>query len=252
MIDSIKKAFALSPKALQAFYILAAFNVLVALLSIAIVPAPAAAPANQEMSLGRSLVVILYTVLIFVITAFVTAGVVTYARDLIKTGTANIADAISNAKKYYLSFLGLIALIIAVFIFLSIVLTALTAPFPAMIRALLMILVFVPLTVLIVMSPYHLIARDAKVFDSFKASIEMAKKRFLKILGLMAIIFVIALVVWIVASFFAGVLSLAFKPMQRLLTGVIFAVVNAAISVFVNITYMGFYLKNSEIESVNQ
>ncbi|MBN1871469.1 MAG: hypothetical protein JW800_02745 [Candidatus Omnitrophica bacterium] len=248
MIDSVKKAFTLGKKALKLFYVLACFNIMANLVNVMIIPAP----VDAEMSLGRSMLVIIVTLLIAVAAVFITGGSIAYVRELVKTGATELTTFLENAKRYFLPLLAVSLIIIVLFLLIGIIFSVITGVMAGVLKAivlLLMILAFIVLSVLFIMAPYMLIGRDVGVMDAIKGSLLFAKDNFLKILGIMAIMLGIALVVMIVASFFTGVLSFILKPLSRVITSIVMALVNAAMAILVNIAYMDFFLKNAEIES---
>ena len=248
MIDSVKRAFTLSQKALKLFYVLACFNIIANLVNILVIPAP----VNAEMSVGRSFLVIVVTLIISLAAVFVTGGSVTYVRELIKTGATELTTFLENAKRYFLPLLAVTLIILVLFLVIGIVFSVLSGVMPGALKGimiLLMILLFIVMSVFFIMAPYILIGSDVPVMDAIKGAILFGKNNFLKILGIMAIMFGIALVVMIVSSFFTGVLSFILRPLSRVITGVVMALVNAVMAVLVNIAYMDFYLKNSQAES---
>ena len=248
MMDSVKKAFTLGQKALKLFYAVACFNVVANLINVLIIPAP----VNNEMTMARSVLVIIITLLISLAAIFVTGGSVAYVKELIKTGATELAAFLENAKKYFLPLLAITLIIVVVFLIIGLIFTVITGLMPGVLKgltAVLMIAVFVVLSVFLIMAPYIMISGDVGVADAIRGSVLFARNNFLKILGIMAIMFAIALVIMIVASLLTGILSFILRPLSRIITAVIMAVVNAIMAILVHIAYMDFYLKNAKVES---
>ena len=103
MMESVKKAFTLSGKAMKLFCVFAAVNIIMNIINYLVIPAP----VQTEMALGRSLLVILLTVLFSLITVFITAGALLHIKGLIKTGAANLASFISDARSSFTSLTSL-------------------------------------------------------------------------------------------------------------------------------------------------
>lgn len=243
MIDSIKKAFALSAKALKLFYVVAAFGIVANIINLLVIPAPVAG----EMSLGKSIMVIAFTILFSLLGLFVACGALAYVKDLIKAGSANIASFIDNGKKYFLRLLGVTILIMLVFLAVGAVLFLITGLLPAALRlvmTVIMMLAFLGLGVLLLMPAYALVAGDLGVVESVKKGIDVGRKNFLKILGILAIMLLIAVGVTVAASVITGILSLILRPVSSFVAAIVMAIANAVMAVLVNIAYMDFYLKS--------
>ena len=248
MIDSVKKAFALGVKALKLFYVLAAVNIVINLINFLIIPAP----VNVEMTLGRSFAVIGLTILSVLVGVFVYGGALAYVRELIKAGAADVASFVDNGKKYFLRLLAVSVVVLLAFLILGIVSSIIVGILPNVLRPLMIIIIapaFIALTVLLIMSGYALVGSDLGVIESIKKAILVGKENFLKILGILAIMFLIGVAVMVTASLVSGILSFILRPISGLITAIIMAVANAVLTVLVSIAYMDFYLKNVSVES---
>lgn len=245
MVDSVKKAFILSAKALKLFYVIAVANIIANVINVLAIPAPVGA----EMTAGRSFLVMALTILFFLLAIFITSGALTYIKELIKTGTANITSFIDNAKKYFLRLLGITFFTLLLFFILGILLFTILGFVPAALKVILTILAFVAVIVFLMMIPYALVVEDLGVIASIKKGILVGKKHFLKILGIIAIMFGVAIVVIVAASIIIGILTVILRPMASFIAAIIMAVANAVMVILVNITYMDFYLKNASTEN---
>jgi len=243
MMESIKKAFMLSVKALKLFYVIAAFNIIANIINLLTVPAP-----TQEMTAAKSFFVIILTLVISLIAIFIACGSIAYIRDLIKTGSADLAAFVENGKKYFLRLLGVTVLVMLVFLVIGAVLVFIANLMPDVLRVimtLLIVLAFIVAGILFVMPAYALVGSDLGVISSIKKGLEVGKKHFLKILGIAAILFLAAIVVTVVASFLTGVLSLILRPLSGYIAAIIMAVASGVIAILVNIAYMDYYLKSA-------
>ena len=244
MLESVKKAFTLSGKALKLFYVMASCIVLTNIINVLVIPAP----VNVEMSLGKSLLVILLTLLILLVTIFITGGALAYIKELIKTGSASLSPFVNNAKKYFLRLLGIVATIILIFIILGVALFRIIDSTQGALKAsiiILMVLTFIILSVLLILSPCALVGDDVSVIEAIKRGILIGMKNFLKVFVIMLIMFLITLVVLIVASVITGLLSFILKPIANFITAIIMGIAYAALATLTNIAYMDVYLKNA-------
>ena len=245
MIDSVKKAFVLSVKALKLFYILAAVNIVANIINFLVIPAP----VNVEMSIGRSFAVMGLTILFALVGLFVYGGALAYIKELIKVGAANLDSFVDNGKKYFVRLLAVSALIFLVTLVVGIALFILLGLLPQALKPLIiliMTLVFIALAVLLIMPAYALVANDLGIIESIKKGISVGKKNFLKILGILAIMILVVIGVMIAASLVSGILSFILRPISGLVAAIVMAIANAVLTVLVSIAYMDFYLKSSE------
>ena len=240
MIDSVKKAFVLSVKALKLFYILAAVNIVANIINLLVIPAPA--PVTIEMTLGSSFTVIGLTILLVLISVFVLGGALTYIKELIKTGSANLSSFMDNGKKYFLRLLP-IAFVLSSIPALSIFL--IVVPPPTLIFIIVQI-ILISLFILLFVSIYALVGNDLSIIGSVKKSVLVVRKNLVKILVIGIIMFLVFIAVMIVASLVSGILSVILRPIGRPITALVIAIANAVLTVLVSIAYMDFYLKSSE------
>lgn len=241
MIESIKKAFVLSVKALKLFYVVAAVNIIVNIINVLTLPAP----GTVEMTLGKSFLVIGLTLLFSLIAVFIGSGALAYIKELIKAGSTNLASFISNAKKYFLRLLAITLIILLLFLIVGILAFVIFGFMPATLRTILIAPAFIALTIFFIMIPYALVGEDLGIIESVKKGILMGKKHFLRILGILAIMFGVAIVVTIAGAMITGILSLLLRPIAGFITAIITAITNAVMAILVNIAYMDFYLKSA-------
>lgn len=242
--SSVKSAFLLCPKALKLFYVLLGFHVTVNIVNLLVIPPP----VEAGMSAARSFLIVILTVLFIGLYIFIYSGAIAYIRDLIKTGTANLASFINNGKKYSLRFLGVSAITAAAFTIYGFLARTIVALLPGLVKlpaVLIVILAGIALLILFLMPVYALIASDLGVIASVRKGILTGKNNFLKILLLLLMIFVLSVVVMIGASIITGIFTLLLRPVARFITALTMAVVHAfLIGVLTSIAYMDCYLKS--------
>jgi hypothetical protein len=244
MMDSVKKAFVLCSKALKLFYVLAVFNIIANTINLLIIPAP----VDEELTLGRSLLVILVTIILALLGVFMYSGALAYIKDLIKTGSANLASFINNGKKYWLKFLGISVIVGLVFTISYLILYRIAGILPGAVKPIfiiVMIAALLALLVLLIMPGYALVGSDLSVVESIKKGVLVGKKNFLKVLGIIAIMFLVSVILLIVATIIIGILSFALRPISNFIAAIIMAIGYAAIGILASIAYMDFYLKSA-------
>ncbi len=243
MMESVKKGFTLSINALKLFYVLAGTYAVINIINLILIPAP----ANKEMSLGKSLLVIVLTILFALIGVFVYGGVLASVKELIKSGSYNISAFVDNAKKYFLPLLLVSILVLLIFFVVTVLFMVLLGVMPGILKAvftILMVLAFIALMVLFIFPGYAVIGSDLGAIEAIKKGFLVSKKNFLRVLGLFGIVVLLAIVVMIVASVISGIFSLVLRPLSGAITAIIMAIVNAALMIVVSIIYMDFYLKH--------
>jgi hypothetical protein len=108
-----------------------------------------------------------------------------------------------------------------------------------------MIAALLALLVLLIMPGYALVGSDLSVVESIKKGVLVGKKNFLKVLGIIAIMFLVSVILLIVATIIIGILSFALRPISNFIAAIIMAIGYAAIGILASIAYMDFYLKSA-------
>jgi len=245
MLDSIKKAFVLMPKALKLFYVLTGIAVVMNLINLLVIPAP----VDTEMSLGRSFAVIGLTAVFAVIGLFIYGGALAYIKELIKSGSGNIASFLDNSKKYFLRILGITALVFLIFLILSVLSVIIVGVMPNVIKviiSIIMVLAFITLSILFVMPGYAAVGSDLGVVESIRKGVLVGKKNFLAILLMMLIIFAIAIAVIGVTSLITGLTALISRPLSGFVSALLMAAANSAMTILIGTAFMDLYFKKSE------
>ena len=244
MIDSIKKGFALSVKALKLFYVLAAVAIVTNVISIFIVPTVG---ADVKMSAGRSFLVTGWFIfLILILNAFIVGGALSYIKDLIKTGSASLSPFVNNAKKYFVKVLAVLSIVLVIGIIVQILLIFLTAVLPVALRWIIGIVIWLALICLFALSTYAVVGSDSGAIASIKKSVDLGIKNFVKVAGVFLIMFVVFIVLLIIAGIISSILLLIVRPVPPVISSLIMALVLTIWGLLLNISFMNLYLKLSE------
>jgi len=245
MMDSVKKAFVLGVKALKLFYVILAAAVITNTLTFLIVPEP---PVDVEMSIGRSFLIIGWFIfLLFFLGPFLAGGSLTYIKELIKTGSASLASFLDNAKKYFLRFLAVTALLFLIMLIVTIALNIIRGIAPEGLRALITVvntIISISVNVLFVMCGIAVVGSDLGAVESIKKGILIGRKNFLKILGILLILALVLFILFLLVAVISAVVSLMLPALFNLMMAVVMAVVFAIWGFLSSIAYMDFYLKS--------
>ncbi|MDD5679753.1 MAG: hypothetical protein PHI59_00710 [Candidatus Omnitrophica bacterium] len=244
MLDSIKKAFMLSVAAVKIFLVISAFNIFINVINLMVIPAP----VNAEMDIKKSLTVIGLGIIFFFAAIFIQGGVITYIKELVKSGSTGLASFISNCGKYFMRMLGIILITILIAVGWGVLfLGILPAMLPAL-KVVFLILGFISLIgilLLLILPAYALVTGDLGVMASMRKGVSVAAANFLQIIGILIILVIISIVIMFIASLITGLLSIPFKGMVNYVAAVVMAISSAIVTLLADIAYMDFYLKKS-------
>lgn len=244
MFDSIKKAFQLFGKALKLFCLLAVFNVVTNIVNLLIV----SPPGTTALAIGQAYTVIAVTILVLLIAIFVAGGALAYIRDLIKAGSANLAQFLGNGKKYFLRLIGLTVVSILIFAAIGVVFFLLSGALGAglkVVMTIIMVVVLLAAAILLFLPAYALVANELGVVSSIKKGVIICGRNFFGVLALTIIMLLIAIGVILAASLITGIFSLFMRTIASYAAAVLMGIANAVIAVLINIAFMDFYLKKS-------
>lgn len=244
MFDSIGKAFVLSLKAVKIFCVIVALNLLVNAINLMIIPAP----VDAEMNLQKSFAVIGAWLLFFLLAVFIQGGVISYVRDLVRTGSASLAPFAANCAKYFTRMLGIALLTMLIVLGWGLLLFAILPILLPPLKAVLIVLgiaILIGFMILLILPGYALIGSDLGVMPALRKGVSMAAANFLKMTGILIVLIIIGVAAIFSASFIAGLLSLALKQAVGYVAAIVMAVSSAVITLLADISYMDFYLKRS-------
>ncbi|GEM_PF-943006 len=203
---------------------------------------------------GRTPAVLIAFGLLFALASiFMQAGSLGYVRDKLKLGRAEFSSFTASAQKYYLPLLLLgilVTLAIGAFILAAAAIAALLANIASMaglILAMVIAAIGIYAVILMLMSPYFIVAGEQDVISSVKDSIALIRKNLLKVLGIALVLLVISFFIGVILGVLFTLISTAMKGAQA--AQFIFAVsssfVNAFLGVMVTGSFMTFYMENS-------
>ncbi len=244
MMDSIKKAFMLSMAAVKVFIVIGVFNIIVNIINLIIIPAPVSA----EMDLKKSFTVLGMGLVFFLAAVFVQGGIVAYIRDLVKTGSANLASFISNCSKYFLRMLGLVLITVVIVLGWGILFFgALPLLVPALktLFVILGLIFIIGMVILLILPAYALVGSELGAVAAIRKGVSITVSNFLQILGILIILILVAIVVMFLASFITGILAIPLKQAGGYIAAIVMAISSAIVTLLADIAYMDFYLKKS-------
>jgi hypothetical protein len=253
VIGAIGKGFSVATKSLGLVLILFVFNVLGSVASLPFANVAPGAAATPQLTAGA----LIFSIAFILISIFIQGGTLGLVRDAVKDGKMNLAAMPQYGLKYYLRLLGLgalIVLIIAIIALIAGLLIAVTAPINnpivttiAIVLAIVLaigigLMFFIPFT----LSPYAIICDDMGIVDAMKKGIEAGRNPFSRVfvlLGLIALLVLIALAVGFVIGFLVGLVT-AFLPaaIGRGVMMVVTSALNGYLGVMITASFTVYYL----------
>ncbi|MCQ9207102.1 MAG: hypothetical protein NG740_04405 [Omnitrophica bacterium] len=244
-VETIKKGFSLSVKLKKVILIFFGLNTIMGLISL-----PLARPENAGNP-GTIAISFILSVIFFVIFVFLQGGALGLARDVHKTGDANMSNFVAYGKKYYVKILSLLLLYVLIAGALVLVLGLAGSGILALMnnlftRTLIGVVAGTAaffLIVLLLFPIYAIIADEAGVVEALKKGVAIGRENFWKIAGLFACLVLISVLVSLVIGFVIGLITV---PLPFTLTQIIITIVNSAVQSYIPIVMMlalmGYYL----------
>lgn len=245
IVETIKKSFGLSGKLTKVIMIFFILNVIVGLISL-----PLAKPENAGKP-GIVAISFVISIIFFIIFIFLQGGALGLARDVHKTGSADMSNFSVYGKKYYVRILGLLLLYILIALAIVLVLSLIGSGILALannpfLRTLIGVVAGVAaffVIVLLLLPIYAIVADDSGVIASLKKGIQLGRENFWKIAGLFLCLVIISVLISLVVGFVIGLVTV---PLPFTITQVIITVVNSAVQSYIPIVMMlalmGYYL----------
>lgn len=261
IIGSIGKGFSVATKSVGLIIALFVFNLLGSIASLPFATVSPTATATPQLTAGA----LVFSILFILISIFIQGGTLGCVRDVIKEGKMKLAAMPQYGLKYYLRLLGLgilIVLIIAIVALAAGLLIAITAPLNNAVVTTIAIVIAVAIAIAVgllfflpfTLAPYAIVCDDIGVVDSMKKAIEVARKPFVRVLMLLALVVLlvaIALIVGFVVGFIVGLVT-AFLPagLGRAMMMVVTSGINGYLGVVITASFMAFYLALGKKEAV--
>ena len=245
IMEAVKNGFAKAGKLMNVIIVFFVFNAVVGLISL-----PLANPARAGNP-GIVTVSIISSVLFFLIFIFLQGGALGLVKDLLKTGSASLAQFNGYGKKFYLRILGLLLLYVVIAVGIVLVLSLISAGLLLLgdnlvtrtIVALLVTVVAVAVITLLVYPIYALVADDIGSIESLKKGMLLAKANFVRTLALFMVLLLVRLLISLIVGFLMG---LATVPLAVGISQIVITVINAAVQSYIPVVmmvaFMSFYM----------
>ena len=237
IIEVVKRGFAETSKLLTLVLIFFLFNLVIALISL-----PMANPAGANNP-GVAAVSVIASILFFLVFVFLQGGALGTVKDLIKSGSASLAQFTSYGKKYYLRIIGLLLLYVLIAIAVILVLSLIAAGIVllgdnvvtrSIVAAIVTVAVIAIITFLIY-PVYTVVVDDIGPVAALKKGVVLAKENFVKTLGTFLLMLVIMFVISLIIGFLAGLVTI---PLGDMGSKIVLAVVNAGVQSYIPVVMM--------------
>ncbi len=251
IFQMIGSGFRVSLKSGLAIAILFAYGFVWNLVNI---PFNQAQQASAGGSTATAFASVLLTILFLLTYVYMLSGLLSFIREALKKGKAQFADFHAGGTRHYWSMLGLGVILGLLMIILLIaaslaILAEGNEGLTAGSFAILAFLFVIGLVgfFLLFLSPYAIIAEDAKIISSIKISIAMIKKHFLKLAGTNLLLLLVIVGVWaVIGAVYAAVAGGARETAPgigvQIAFGFISSLINAVWNTFVCGVFMSYYL----------
>ncbi|MGB2599946.1 MAG: hypothetical protein WBD04_05365 [Candidatus Omnitrophota bacterium] len=245
VFEAVKKGFNQTMKLMNVVLVFFIFNVVIGLISL-----PLANPARAGNP-GIITISIISSILFFLIFIFLQGGALGTVKDLIKTGTASLAQFPAYGKKYYLRILGLLLLYILIAIGIVLVLSLISAGILLIgdniatrsIVATIVTIVAIAAITLLIYPIYVIVVEEISPFAALKKGVTTAKNNFWKTLGLFVVLLIISLVISLVVGLIVGLISVPLGPnLSQILVAIVNAAVQSYIPIVMMVAFMSFYM----------
>jgi len=253
IIDIIKKGFSIVHRNLGLLVVVFVFNLIATLVRLPFTPA---APVGSAAT-PPSLPLIGLTFLFGILGIFVFGGVLGYLKEYIKTQAGNLNNFISSGSQYFLRILGVWVLVAVVVMFfgmigalglsIGIAVKNLIGTVLAIAFVLIAGGIGVYLFMLMIMSPYVVVADGLGPVSAIKKSIDFVRKSLLKVVGLFLLLMLISLGIGFLVGVVVGVLTLILKGAgAKVLIAIIGSAFNAYVNVLIPSCFLLFYMTSSK------
>ena len=242
--EAIKKGFSVAQKNGSLIILLFVFSFVFNLINVFLTPANPAPNTPPPPALIASAAFFIFLSIYF------QSGSMGFVRDLLKNGSATLANFKAAAGRYYLRLLVLgivVSLIIGVFMLLAALAVGFLRDKLAVLGVILAILfgaLGIYFVVLLFLSPYSVVADDKKTGEAIKLSTKLVKKNVLPLLGISLLLVLIGFGIGLALG---GILAgTSFVVKNETATQIVFALlsslVNSYLGVVVTAAFMSFYL----------
>lgn len=255
---AVGQGFRITHKGWQVIFVLFIFN---AVIRFFVAPTEAISPALRTA--GERGFVLLISLVSILGLGFLWGGVLAFARNGIKEGIGRFKWFFGNCNKYFLRQLGL-NIILGISIWAMFFLSAVffggalivkrtnwsTSVALGFISVILLILA-IAFVILTSFSWTIVVAKDAKVFNAIVQSFLFVKKRFMRIVGLLFLLFAVMLAVSLIVGIIYGLSIYALRNVgiinvEIILTEFLGCVLYAYFGLLSASSFMAYYLNNEQ------
>ena len=245
VVELISKGFGIAAKSKNLLLVLFAFGFVWNLINIPFTSQIQQQPSNA----GASVMVVILSVIFIAISIYMQAGSLTYIRDLIKTGKADLAQFKTGGSKYYLRILGISA-IVGLFMVILSILAALAILLGGENPSIISIIIAIVIAVvgftgvlMVFLTPYILIVDETKVMEALRKSISLVRSNFLQVLAIGVLLLLIGFGVGVLLGVVFGLLGTFLKGIvSQVVFGLLSSMLNAFLGLVVTGTFMSYYL----------
>lgn len=252
IIDIIKKGFGIVHKNLGLIVVVFAFNLIATLVRLPFMPAT---PAGATTPPSPPLIGL--TFLFGILGIFIFGGVLGYLKEYIKTQAGNLGNFMASGAQYFLRILGvwvLVALVVMFFgmigalgISIGIAVKNLIGTVLAIAFVLIAGGIGIYLFILMIMSPYAVVADGLGPVSAVKKSIDIVRKSLLKVVGLFLLLMLISLGIGFLVGVVVGLLTVLLKGAGgKVLIAIVGSAFNAYVNVLLPTCFMLFYMMSSK------
>ena len=236
-LDAVKKGFALSGKLMKVVIIFFILNAVMGLISV-----PLATPENVGKP-GVIALSLVLSVIFFIIFIYVQGGALGLARDVHKTGNADMSNFSAYGKKYYVKILSLLLIYILIAVGLVLILGLIGSGVLALANNLftktlvwgISAVVGFFVVILLLFPIYSIVTDETGVVAALKKGIGISRENFWKVAGLFLALVLISLLASLVIGFIVGLITV---PLPFKVTQIIITIVNSAVQSYIPIVMM--------------
>jgi hypothetical protein len=272
IVECIKKGFVTANKNLMLVLGLLVYNVIVSLVAVplmgrapAMMGAPGQAPAVPAGVGGLMIKALLFNAVVFLIWLFIQGGLLNGLKSAVATGAeVTLGQFKEGGKKYYVRLLIMSLILIVPLVLIVMGITGLggvvaskgaaASTGTALIILLLTVVLIAYMVFLFfaLFSPYGIVVGELDPIPAIKNSLNMVAKNFLKVLGILALLILIAIAIGVVLGIVLGFITFALRGVPflvQLVNAVFTGAINAYVIVLASAALMAAYLALAEVKA---
>lgn len=255
---AVGQGFRITHRGRAVIFVLFIFNAIIRFFA-----APAEAIPPLSRTLGERGVVCLIFLISILGLSYLWSGVLAFARFEVKVGQGRFKGFFGNCSKYFLRQLGL-NIVVGIPLWIMIVLSAslLNGALLLMNRnwlasvvlgstSIILSLLAIALFILFSFSWTIIVVQEAKIFKAIAGSFSFVGKRFMKVIGFLSLLCVIALAIFLVVGVIYALLNYVLKRvgiinLDRIITELLGCILYAYFGLLSASSFMAYYLNNNQ------